>query len=581
MIALCCLLFGCSRVDIDSPLPAGDPPASPDGLEATDGAFPDKVVLRWDPVADAESYRIHKAIDASDAEYRIIATDVVETMFEDDRISVDRYYFFRVSAANGWGESPPSPFDRGYAGQGAPELPEPPTHVTATDGMPTSVTVAWDAVAGVQSYVLYRAASRYGDYDELASSMVECTYTDGDVLPNVRYFYAVAAVNEDGQSASSDPDEGFAVVGPPPQPSAVSATDGAFADRVRVTWESVDGADTYGVLRTNEVAGEPAEIATGIEGTSWDDDDVLVDQHYYYRVRAEIAGGVGPLSDADEGFAASGAPQPPSIPDHVSASDDAPPPILLTWDAASGASTYKVYRSDSSDGVYQELAADLSVTSYDDAAVNTEEYYYYKVSAVNDNGESSLSAWAQGYALQDTPEVPTAVSASDGAFCDRVSITWEPSARADSYKVYRADLADGEYQEIDVIAAQTNYDDLTVQLGTTYFFRVSAVNATGESELSEADEGGADLKAPTGLVASKSTGHWNTDLTWDAVDGADAYNVHRKVNLGGWEVVATGIPLTSWTAEFTYLAFLRFRVSATRSGYEGSQSEEVNRWTAY
>jgi hypothetical protein len=73
--------------------------------------------------------------------------------------------------------------------------------------------------------------------------------------------------------------------------------------------------------------------------------------------------------------------------------------IRISWNSVSGATSYTVYWSSSSSGTYDVLET-TSSTSYTDYDVNPGERYYYKVSASNSYGESSMSsavsATAQG-----------------------------------------------------------------------------------------------------------------------------------------------------------------------------------------
>ena len=60
-----------------------------------------------------------------------------------------------------------------------------------------------------------------------------------------------------------------------------------------------------------------------------------------------------------------------------------------------------------------------------------------------------------------------------------VTLTWSPAATATSYNVKRGTNSGGAYTTIANVAV-TNYADMTVANGTTYFYVVSAINAGGE-----------------------------------------------------------------------------------------------------
>ncbi|MDM8005615.1 MAG: GEVED domain-containing protein [Phycisphaerae bacterium] len=89
------------------------------------------------------------------------------------------------------------------------------------------------------------------------------------------------------------------------------------------------------------------------------------------------------------------------------------------------------------------------------------------------------------------PGVPTGVSASDEAYCDRVRVSWNAVSDTSSYRVYRSTsntpcveppLATG--------VTTTSYDDTAAGSSTTeYYYSVKAVNACGEGACSATDAG--------------------------------------------------------------------------------------------
>ncbi|MCI0511742.1 hypothetical protein L0128_00845 [candidate division KSB1 bacterium] len=83
-------------------------------------------------------------------------------------------------------------------------------------------------------------------------------------------------------------------------------------------------------------------------------------------------------------------------PTNVQASKNYEEYIKVTWDAVSQATNYKVYRDTSSTGAYA-LVTTTTSRSWNDETADPARFYYYFVVAVLPVGESSGSAWAQGY----------------------------------------------------------------------------------------------------------------------------------------------------------------------------------------
>ncbi|TAL36684.1 MAG: hypothetical protein EPN93_07610 [Spirochaetes bacterium] len=353
----------------------------------------------------------------------------------------------------------------------------------------------------------------------------------------------------------------------PGAPMGVSASDGAFGNKVAVTWDEVTGAGEYRVYKSPDTAdGEYQRVARGITGTEWEDAAVTVGRAYYYRVSAENDGGESVLSTEDGGHAGSGTPKPPVAPRNLAASDGAIGSVGLSWEAAEGAASYTVYRSGTRNGIYAELAAGITGTSYADSTVSAGSAYYYKLKAVNGDGASAFSNYDAGSALPYPPLAPAAFAATDGQYGNKVVLSWSSSEGAVSYTAYRADAPEGPFTALAENLAATGYTDYAAAVDAHYYYRVTAANAGGEGEACTADEGWA---ASTGAVLPEvpeniqaSDGQTNQiTLSWDAGANATSYKVYRADSAAGpfdeTAVVATGVTDLTWvdatvTAGTTY-----------------------------
>jgi hypothetical protein len=87
---------------------------------------------------------------------------------------------------------------------------------------------------------------------------------------------------------------------PPIPPTGVSASDGTYTDKVRVTWSSATGATSYEVWRyTSNSPGSASKISSpDPTGTSYDDTSAVTGTTYYYWVKAKNAGGTSGFSSS-------------------------------------------------------------------------------------------------------------------------------------------------------------------------------------------------------------------------------------------------------------------------------------------
>jgi hypothetical protein len=90
----------------------------------------------------------------------------------------------------------------------------------------------------------------------------------------------------------------------PAAPTNVAATDGAFNDKVRVTWTAVTGATAYEVWRstTNSSASATKISATDITTATFDDTTAVLGTTYFYWVKAKNTGGTSAFSASDSGY---------------------------------------------------------------------------------------------------------------------------------------------------------------------------------------------------------------------------------------------------------------------------------------
>jgi hypothetical protein len=85
------------------------------------------------------------------------------------------------------------------------------------------------------------------------------------------------------------------------------------------------------------------------------------------------------------------------------------------------------------------------------------------------------------------PAPPTNVAASDGLYTNAIEITWDASAGATGYKVFRSTSSSATYTQVGT-STTTTYSDFVPDY-KTYWYKIKAYNANGDSSFSSADFG--------------------------------------------------------------------------------------------
>jgi hypothetical protein len=184
------------------------------------------------------------------------------------------------------------------------------------------------------------------------------------------------------------------------------------------------------------------------------------------------------------------------------------------------------------------------------------------------------------------PPTPTGLTATAGN--SQVSLAWTVSAAATSYNLYwgtSTGVTTTNGTKISGIATNS-YTQSGLTNGTSYYYIVAAVNATGESAPSaqisaipNAPPGaGAAPPAPSGLTAT--AGNSQVSLSWTAIAGATSYNLYWGTSTGVTTTNGTkisGIATNSYTQSgLTNGTSYYYIVAAVNATGESAPSTQVS-----
>jgi predicted phage tail protein len=157
-------------------------------------------------------------------------------------------------------------------------------------------------------------------------------------------------------------------------------------------------------------------------------------------------------------------------------------PVTVSWAAASGASSYNVYQGTAAGAeAATPVKTGLTGTSVAISPLNNGTTYFFKVAAVNAGGTSALSAEASATPTA-TPAAPTGVTATAGT--GQVTLHWVASSGATGYNIYKSTSPGHEAPPVALAVSGGSSTGGTVtglSSGTTYYFVVQAIDASGHS----------------------------------------------------------------------------------------------------
>ena len=232
------------------------------------------------------------------------------------------------------------------------------------------------------------------------------------------------------------------------------------------------------------------------------------------------------------------APSPKNVTAAASGSGE----VTLSWDPVDGAQAYAV--AEYVGGGYRTYTTSCASTSYTVGDLSNGKEHSFLVQARVGGRWSAVSADLH---VSATPQGPTRPEPKAEPGNGTVKLTWDKVPGASAYAVATRN-ADGSYKTYTLSCTATSYTVAGLVNGRSYDFLVQAKVDGAWSPFSPSDLVSAapfDPASPKNVTAAAS-GSGEVTLSWDPVDGAQAYAVAEYVG-GGYRTYTTSCASTSYT----------------------------------
>ena len=331
----------------------------------------------------------------------------------------------------------------------------------------------------------------------------------------------------------------------------------AVSGGIQVTWQAADGAAKYNVYRKDAVNTKWKVIAT-VTGTSYTDKSGTAGTKYSYTVRGVGSDGKTLSPGFDRIGVSATMPTASTTPANVTlgSAKAVSGGIQVTWQAASGAAKYKVYRKDASNTVWRVIAT-VTGTSYTDKSGTAGTKYSYTVRGVAADGKTLSPGFDRTGVSATMPTASTTpakvVLVSAKADSAGILVTWQKANGAHAYRVYRKDAVNSKWTVVAKSVRDTEWKDITAAKGTKYTYTVRAVADDGVTL------GGYDSAGRSAMVTASPTTPANVTLgtatagkngivvTWSYAADARTYRVYRKAPGDTKWVAVANVNGKSWT----------------------------------
>lgn len=372
--------------------------------------------------------------------------------------------------------------------------------VSATAVSSSQINLSWSTSSNATSYEVERktASSAWSNVTTTTSTAFSSTGLSASTL----YFFRVRGVNASGSGTWNDSASAqtFDVVSAPSAPASITAT-ATSPTQISVSWSSSSGATSYSLQRSTSSGSGFGTIYTG-SATSYADSGLSPSTKYFYRVSASNAGGTSSYSSEANATTPSGKPATPT---GLTATAFSSSQINLSWNSASGATSYDIERSLSSASGFT-VVGNTASTSFSSTGLAEDTVYYFRVIAKNSYGDSSASSSANAKTSLNPPSTPTGVKVSVIS-STQLTVDWTSVAKATAYLLERSTSSGSGFSLIATVTTGVSYADSGLTADTTYYYRLKASNSAGSSAYSTVVSGKTQSSgsgtAPTWLSAEE------------------------------------------------------------------------------
>ncbi len=208
-----------------------------------------------------------------------------------------------------------------------------------------------------------------------------------------------------------------------------------------------------------------------------------------------------------------------------------PNQAAVSWEPASGASGYELWRAESQNGKYQKLYAGTAA-KYTDKELKSKKTYYYKVRAFQTlEGKTVYSDFSEVAAVKIKAKTPV-LKARTGK--RQISLSWSKISDADKYELRRSDSKNGVYKKISDKATNA-YVDKGLRSNAKYDYKVRAYRTENGRKLYGPYSKALTVKVKPETISklTAKAGKKKVKLSWSKASGADKYELWRAEKKNG------------------------------------------------
>ncbi len=423
------------------------------------------------------------------------------------------------------------------------------TKITSIISVENGLRISWDKNPGAAGYNVYKVADGQVKFIGNTKGLF---FDDTTAVPFATSTYVVRAFdsNDNLDSGASNTTSGVYV------PATSEITASTLSTGIKVTWQPVNGAESYRVYRReiysdNTRSGWTELYRASKTTTTYTDTTTSFGKHYEYTVRTYTSKGASAVCR----YASTWFYPAPTV--TVTAVTGG---VSLKWNAIDNAKSYKIYRKYNGAASWTLIATvDNNVTTYLDTAAISGRNIDYAVKVYCDDAESDIVANRIAYV-----GVPHLTSVANSV--NSITVKWNAVQNATGYRIYRRAAGQTYWTYLGTVKTNS-YVDKSVKNGVYYKYTVRTVFYSLFSNF----EDGLLVKC---VATPKLTSIANTSsgikITWNMVSGATGYRVYRRgAGQSTWTYLGTVTGNTYTDTKVVRNNYYRYTVRAVSGYYSG------------
>ncbi len=528
-------------------------PRPPSNLTAA-ASSSSQINLVWtDNASDETGFEIERSNDGTNFA-KIADVGANTTTYSNAGLTASTRYWYRLRAVNSTGASSYTNIADATTQAPPVTIPRPPSNLTATASSSSQINLAWTDNASDETGFEIERSNDGTNFAKIADVGANTTtYSNTGLTASTRYWYRLRAINSAGASSYTNIADATTQAPPvtiPRPPSNLTAT-ASSSSQINLAWTDNASDETgFEIERSNDGTNFAKIADVGANTTTYSNTGLTASTRYWYRLRAINSAGASSytnIADATTQAPPVTIPRPPS---NLTATASSSSQINLVWtDNASDETGFEIERSN--DGINFTKIADVvaNTTSFQNTGLNSSTKYFYRVRSKNSAGNSVFSNTADATTLLAPPNAPTNLNAEVVEF-DQIRLTWDLPSNANSVVIEKSTSTNGSFTQIgQQSATNTTYMDGGLNELTTYYYRIKATNAAGESKYSNV----ASATTPELIISVKPK---LTDIALEVFNNGNTLYFQNKgqknaelkwslINLQGVVIQSHTLPLYS------------------------------------